>query len=144
MRYRYAYKDMQQRYAIQICNADMQYRYAIQICNNDMQSCCEGQHAADTQQRYAIQICSTDICNRYAIQICNKEPSMSNQPPLGLSNQTLPPLSCPLSHYRYATKICNTDMQSRYEIMICNTDMQDRFQKVPRGFREDSAKNSQL
>ena len=37
MRHRYAYKDMQYRYAIQICNADMQYRFAIQICNKDIQ-----------------------------------------------------------------------------------------------------------
>ena len=61
--------------------------------------------------------------NRYAIQICNKEPSMSNQPPLDLSNQSLPPLNCPISQYTYATKLCNTAMQ------YC---------------REGSAKNSKL
>ena len=47
---------------IQICNKDMQYIYALKIWNTYMQY-------------------------RFAIQICNIEPSMSNQPPLGLSNQ---------------------------------------------------------
>ena len=40
----------------QIRNKDMQYRYAIQICNQDM------------QHRYAVQIFVTDMRYRYAIK----------------------------------------------------------------------------